>query len=477
MITYPKIILDVGELVEFTNEDIVSASILQEINPVSITLPISTFEVKLYSEDGRFSIFSGGEFYDSLSKRQPMLVYESIEGTDHFLGKFYLNTWENSGEYELDFTCFDIIGVLNATEYDGGFYPNNITLEDILSDLLDPLNIEFSIIDEASKTVELRGWIPPGNYRDALQQICFAAGVTAQSYRSKILKIGAIILPGNNVDEIYDRTILQTDKAIDQAVILLPLVTSIELLSHEYAKGAEFRATEGGDERIDEGNDYRITYGDFTLVSETIFSEILLPGVYKIVFDKPYYNVVATGTGYLSIYRETEGGDERVSENDEYRIVAGDYEYGPNCLYLTVYEPGGAILVTGYPWIDSSRSYLFEESDLGEDITENVLCIKEATMISSENAQSILNKLRDYYRQRYSQNITLFAKEADTNFYGAGIYGTGVYSALKNVGVGDTVLVDVYSTYKLLALIEKVDLDLTGGFKNNLDVVGIEYTT
>jgi len=474
-ITYPVVIMDVGEIVEFTNEEIVSADIVQEINPISVELPISTFEFSVYSEDARFSIFSGGEFFSSLSKRQPMMVYENIDGTNHFMGKFYLDDWESTGQYELAFKCVDIIGVLDATKYDGGFWPTATTLEDILYEILNPLNIEYTIIDESIKSIEIKGWIPPGTYREAIQQVCFAAGVTARSARSETLNIVWTRLPINNPDNVYDMAIGEADRTMDQSVKLLPLVTSIELISHEYSKGADFRATENGDGRITEGGDERITNSIYTLVSEDIFSETLTPGFYKIVFDKPYYNVAVEGVGYVPIYRITEGGDERQTEGSESRIIPGDYEFGPNCLYLTVYEPGGEVLVTGYPWVDSKQAHKFTEADIGEGVAKNALQIPDATMISLDNAETILNRVRDYFRQRYTQNVNLFTDGADTEFYGTKNYGSGTYASVKNPRVSNTVLIDVYAGSKLLAMIEKMDFDMTGGFRTNAEVVGIEY--
>jgi hypothetical protein len=307
------------------------------------------------------------------------------------------------------------------TDYDGGFWPTPTTLKTVLNQVLPPKDILY-ILDATIEDNEISGWNPPGDYRRALQQICFAAGAVASCARSDKLVISPIELPY----QLYDGKLHNSQKLKSQPIELLKLVTSIELVSHTYTAGTEL---------------------------QTIFDKYLEAGSHKIVFNEPYYNIIVDGPGFVPGLLLLENGDFFTFENGDHLVVSGEYIFdSPNSLRLEMQE-AGQVTVTGYPWIDSKRSYTFYESGLTEYSNKNALVISEATMVSEANAQTVLDRLRDYYRQRYKQTITLLPSAFQT----------------KDILASSTLF-----DKTILGFVQKMVMNLTGGYLQITDIRGIE---
>jgi hypothetical protein len=218
---------------------------------------------------------------------------------------------------------------------------------------------------------------------------------------------------------------MDTDKAQDQSVGLRPLITSIELVSHNYSQGAEL---------------------------QTIFDEYLEAGSHKIIFEQPYYNIIVDGPGYTPQLLAREDGELFARADGENLEIGGEYNFGPNALYLEMQE-AGQITITGYPWVDSKKAFRFTETGVTEHDNKNALKISDATLVSEDMAQTVLNQLRDYYRQRYIQDFDLFP---------------------TTVKIGDIILINSFFGKKLLGKVHEMELDLSGGYMAKTSIIGIE---
>jgi hypothetical protein len=132
--------------------------------------------------------------------------------------------------------------------------------------------------------------------------------------------------------------------------------------------------------------------------------------------------------------------------------VSGEYIFGPNSISLNLQE-AGTVVITGYPWLDSKRSYIFRETGVTEYANKNALKISDATLVSDTNAQAVLDQTRDYYRQRYVQTVKLLP------------------SAIKPT---DIVLTNTFYNKKILANVKKMSIDMTGGHLATTEIFGIE---
>lgn len=404
----------------FTNKDIIDAEVVQEINPSSIQLPISEFTMRFINPYSGFTMFSG-ESYELISQRLPVIV-KLDTGVVEYMGKFYLQKWVNKENNVVEITALDILGVLDYTDYDGYFWAESTLLNDVLDAILTPIDVSYNL-DASLLAVEVAGWIPPCTCREAVQQVMIASGAIAISAGSDVLEIVPAILPTDS----YDMELSDTNKSMQEDIELNPLVTKIELVSHEYSVDDELT---------------------------TIFNETLDAGTYKIIFEEPYYEVIITGPGYAVLTLALESGDDFVLEDGSTLLeIGGEYIMGSNSLYLDV-QSEGEVTVTGYKWLDSKRSFIFNETVEIEWQNKNTKTIRDATMVNLDNAQTVLDFIRDYYRLRYRQGIK--------------IYDTTV---LPNT----LTLASTLNDKQILGIVTKRVVNMSKGYISNLDILGLEY--
>jgi hypothetical protein len=406
-----------SETIEFSRDQILAANLVEENTPISIEIPVSTLTFKLYVSDNSFSMFSDSS--TALIEKLPILAYESIDGDVRLLGKFYLKKWKNTQEHQIEFTAIDIIGVLENTDFDGVFFSDATLVSEALTQILTPINVSFELSDDFVDS-SVKGWIPSGNYREALQFLCFAGNAITSTARSENLVINSISIP----ELFYDAKLKDSEKK-NVGIEFLPLISKIELVSHNYTQ-------------------------QDTL--ETIFEKYLEAGSHKIVFSKPYTGVVVDGPGYTQSVLGTEGGDTLGTEYGDSLEAGGEYNINSNSVYLTI-STAGTVTITGYPWLDSQRSFVFNEDGVTEADNKNTILISDATLVNVDNGQDILDNLINYYRQRYIQNVKIFPT--------------------VNVQTGDIVLSGTIYNNKILAYVRKMEIDMIGGFLAKTEIHGL----
>ena len=483
MITYPILRLYLlGEVIEFRDRDIIEAKVTYEINPLSMELPASTAEVSIYTTNSDFNPFSDAIYFQALKINTPADLVEYVNGTEIYIGRFYINEWNNPSIGVIKFYLQDAIGSMDSIMFDGLFYeqPTNIsTIVNVLN-LQAPCDI---VIDPAIYNVELKGYIPKDvSLRAALQQVCFAAGAYAKTQGTNQILIkparfadsGAVVIPayyGNlsaiaypsrayptrayptraypiygvviytpsicryddiNVrysDIIVDDVITDLEKLDKQELTILPIVTRIELTTHNYIKSNE---------------------------AEVIIDSLLAPGDYKIVYDKPYDDVFVDG-----------------------EVIA--LEYGTNSVSFNV-PSATQVTITGYPydnapqklvWVNPQSQQDYFEGALYDAITSkyddpnclygrlysvnvapNNWSITDATLISDNNGQTVLNCLTKYAQETYKQTITALAD--------------------KDIDLGMLYLVDSLYGKQIIAGAEQITINLSGGNLKETRLIGIE---
>lgn len=469
-ITFPIVRLNINnQTIEFRDTDIIDAEVVQEIHPIGIELPASSATIRIYITDPRFSPFSEGEFYDELVNNLTVDVYESIDEEEVYLGRFYLAEWRNPSEHEFEFVCQDAVGVLDSIVFDGMFWETAVSLEEAVGTVLNPAGIPY-MIDEEIASRPLKGYLPAGKTREALQQILFAGravAITAQSDKIVITDAG---LPAGGMNEAvqyygdplygaaffgdaqYDGVITSSDKTDKQKLQIEPLVTGIQLVSHDYAK---------------------------SLTQEEIFKLWLEPGDHKLPFPKPFYDVTAEGVGATPAYLMTENPTPTAITTEDNRILSfeGAFEFGANYIFLHV-KTAGNVIVRGYPWLDNKLSFVYDESEATKQFSSgvvygeptygesyyakfwqvsaspNVWKVDQATLVSADIAPLVMEKLITFAKLRYRQDVTLFPRE--------------------DVKPGNIELVDSLYDKDINGIVKRTVSDLTGGFLIDTELIGAE---
>jgi hypothetical protein len=443
---------------EFVGTDFISAKLVEEFSPLSITLPVSALEFSIFSDDVAFSIINPTGDFEQFATQQPVSLYEIVDGTQVFLGQFYLEDWSNKSENVKNFTCVDILGVLDKYEYMGGIWLTAVTVADLVADVLDAIGVVYDI-DPDLAIVELTGWLPIMTVREALQQIAFAAGAYVLSPRQNSIVMGRLTQVSQNTNGIrcgvaasdqsrvwgmrwrgaqsyvftstgYTTTGLRSGvgksdqsrvwqrkfrpsqweniqttldiPSTDQAgrkVTLRPQVTGVEVIGHD------------------------IVAGDGTL---ELLNQAMVVGTHEIHFSQPVHTLSITG-GTIT-------------------------ESGANYAVINV-ATAGTVVLAGLVYVVTDTLY-GEYLPPSSSRKDNIVKITDATLVTSGNGATICLAVFDYYQQRYRQNFKMFAPGSSAR-------------------VGATVnLETLYSNY-LYGVIEKMTTNLTGGAVADTEVVGI----
>lgn len=408
------------DTIRFAEGDIRNATMIEEINPVSIEMPSNSLDFNIYSSVGDFNIIDPQGFYLLLQQKQKVDVYENIDGSDVFMGRFYLDNWNVISDNEMHFECIDAISLLEKITYHGGFWHtpqafniDEIESEDLIDDIMTEAGIEYTF-DSNLEGITLEGWLPTGNSREALKQFCFAVGGYATCSRSKTIDIIQADLASNLS---IDKTLAFSEVRIE-SIVLMPLVTSVELFWYRFAR------TLGLDNSGDGNTDTNLK---------------------KLIEDG---DILPTGDYFIDLYPD----------------IAFHYDYDPNttptATLTNIYNAGAYITFTvtvqgtyalrmiGF-YKPSTLPYLTE---LESFTRENKIVIDSATMITEGNYETIGDWVLSYYQQRHRAKVKLF---------GTQIYPGECVSLETNV-----------SGKRVLGLIEKIRTNLSGGFISEIEIIG-----
>lgn len=500
--TFPIIQLHINnETVEFRDKAVIEAEAVQEIHPVGIELPSSTARIRVWldntvvDEEGRtlrdkFSPFSDGIYYQSMTTGLIVDIRESMSGVEHVIGRFYLQEWRNPKQGELELVCVDAIGTLDNKTYLGNFYELPTSVSTIIADIMKSVDVGYEI-EPAVASKQLKGYLP-GNktLRESLQHVLFACGAYAVTAGSDKICIKQGIIPlakvvetisyydsasakydTSNVlysDQVVDIFITDDEKTDSQELTIQQLVTAVEITSHDYAKGT---------------------------VEEEIFSAMLTPGDYMVVYPKPYHWVSASGIGDVITYLGTANGEWLIdpASTDDYILgytIYGEFEFGVNYVYLHVpaADPMPEVKVVGKPWLAGTQvfewinpegvrnyneGFAYDASNAIYNLSTyrrdwsvyappNVWKIDNATLLpfirtgNEETVNLALARIAEYAKLRYQQNSKLFPR--------------------SDVKPGKLAVIDSLYGKDIVGVVERLVSNLSGGYLIDAELVGVERT-
>jgi hypothetical protein len=348
--------IDFGTLIYFTAEDIKAASVVEQVNPLSLELPVNVFELELFSSDATFSIINPTGDYAALQERQPLDVYESIDGNLIYIGQFFLEKWENPSNNKVKFRAVDMLGVLDSIPYLGGIWTTATTAGELIDAIMTVANIPYDL-DSSLTATEIKGWMPISSCREALQQVAVAIGAYVTCTRAGVVRILPFILAEDVTS--FEGEITAADKAlIDQSLTLTPLVTKVEVTSHLFVNDS---------------------------TSRTLYNGTLPAGDSLIQFSEPARS--------LSI-----SGGTITASGANYAVVNR--------------SASGTTTLTGLGYTDTKR-VTTESLTVGAGVSQKVIKVENATLINPDNVAVIAERMFDYYQQRYLQKVKLFASEIE----------------------------------------------------------------
>lgn len=380
-----------GSELNYSADSVVKANLLEELDPISSEISINTCNFTLFDASKDFNILNPGGKYSLLQTQQEIIVKEKKDSIYINMGTFYLNTWKSEDETQISFETFDAIGILDQTDFkDGRIYVNELA-GNIIDDIMASAGwTKYTVSSEVRETV-LSGYIPICTHREALQHVAFATRAVCDCSRS-------------NKVNIY-RSETTADTRVSESRIFL---ASNRISVKKYVSGVN------------------ITMHSYSISpdTKTVFEGTITAGNSEILFSNPCTNLsIAGGT-----------------------IIESGVNYA-----IVHMEMTGECTITGNEYTDTTSTFVKSIDNINTGEINNTVSIKDATLVSKNNAYLVSIHVLDYYQNRkvVEQKIIL-----DNERVGRWINTKSQY----NMWVSGAV--------------ESQNIDLAGGFISEVKVVG-----
>lgn len=205
--------IEYGIKVEFSGNELRAAKCIQEIDPISTSVPINIFD---------FAVDSKKNIEFSFQAKQPInLIFDGETKAVTFV-----KNAKRKSKTIWDIKSEDYIGLMDSISFNGGIYVNKSAVE-LLGEIFAVAKVPYNIIGTFND-IYLSGYIPYTTCRNALMQVIFAMGVVADTSNSDAVNIFS--LSQDVSQEIPKRRIMVGQSFADET-----RVTAVELVSHVYS--------------------------------------------------------------------------------------------------------------------------------------------------------------------------------------------------------------------------------------------------
>lgn len=348
-----------GGTLTFEGDNLISANIIEELDPLSNELSINTLDFVSFATDDRFNILNPTGIYRTFQETQPIKAYKIAEENLTEMGTFYLESWENESEKSMKIKGIDLIGILDKSEYMGGIY-NNVSAVTLIQAILAKANVtNYTITDITEETIT--GYLPICTCREALQQILFVLGAVADCSRSDAINIYKLA-PTQTPNVIEKNQIIKDTKEVKQGEI----VTGISVRTHTYKEKLE---------------------------TEPVYEEELSQGTYTIRFENPATNLtIENGTIIEAGYN--------------YAIITAT---GSGTQSSSRYRGNRNVLISGNTFDDLTSTITI--TDGKQHDKTNILTIEDCTLINTSNANSVATNVLNYYQSMYENTFDMIMED------------------------------------------------------------------
>lgn len=294
--------------VVFSGSEIKSANIIEEIDPISATLPSNNLDFAIYSESAEFSILNPTGLLSKLQEDQKVDVYEYIDGVRNYMGRFYLKEWDAKTANIMNVSAVDVITLLDEIDFAGTSYIGvatymntaNIDADDLLDEIMGNVSFSYSL-DATLQSVSMNGAIFKGSVREALSQYCFALNAYATTARSSAISILPASIPTTSAI-----TLSQSDLS-SKLITLAKEVLNVELNYWNFTTidTIKYNSSTGDDDpTVEIFSDTTLATGDYIFYMDNIIQEYDQTGTATITskVEKPmFYSFTCSVTGTFSL--------------------------------------------------------------------------------------------------------------------------------------------------------------------------------
>lgn len=335
--------IDYGQVLVWSKNNLLNANALEEVDLAGAELTIGTLDFTVYDENQGFNMLNPLGIYAYLQQKQVLNVRESVGGVMRKMGKYYLDTWENTSATIAKFAAVDIFGLFDSVEYVTSSMWVGTAASTVFANIFAAASFTAYTVDSTIAAKLVYGYIPIVTVKEALHQLCIA--LNAACY--------------------VDRLGVVTIKELPTSVTANE-ITASQIMGKPTLKQSSLT------------NSVAVTAYSFTLAtSATIYTESLAIGAYAVRFDNPCTTLSITGA----------------------TITAS----GINYANITV-ATAGTVTITGRKYQPQTKTYTYEESGLTA-ATRSQAKVDKVYLISSNNAASVAQFIYTDYQRRITQSF------------------------------------------------------------------------
>lgn len=325
---------------------LVSATVLEEIDPTNSQVAINTSQFKIYDPSETFEITNPKGFYASLQQRQRVVLYAKVNGVEMQMAEHFIKSWSTSERTLSTFDCQDLLGVLDGINFKGNLY-YNVSVADIIDELMAVGGVTNYYVSDDIADITLSGVIKPMSVRKAIQQVMMACCGTADTSRVSGINFYKISTATTTVIE-KERKLTSNEPKVEQG----QEVTDVSITCHNYMLESD---------------------------SSQAYKAELTAGTYEITFNDPYDSLSAVNA-----------------------TIDSSYPFGATITVLN----DGEVTVDGYKYTDNS--YTVTKSKNGvSDLDRVQKSITDATLISPSNVGMVADRLFAVYQYRLNHDVKI----------------------------------------------------------------------
>lgn len=354
--------------------------------------------------------------FDLISNRDIEFSFQDRQSVEVYFGgvlkaKTFIKDFKRKSKTQWTISTEDYIGLMESVPYVGGIYEDAEAV-DVLQDIFSVAKVPFEIQQGAFDGIKISGFIPYTTCREALMQVAFAMGAVVDTSNRQNVYVSVL---EESLSQVVPLNRIMQGQSFDKETKM----TAFELIAHQFRKTDEsvvlYEASKSG-------------------TGTQIF----------VKFSNPIHDLAITN-------------GEIVKSGANYAIINAN-----NGCVLSgkKYEHNKVIKRKENPLVLSTD-------------TENIISIENATLVSVQNVDNLIEKCYNYYNKNRAVNLKIVeGKHTKKNGekYGRDKYGLFKYGNEpsgfeydKTVNVGDLVEVETEYLGNIEGRVIKQSFNLNGG--------------
>lgn len=262
----------------YSKKELCSYEHLQEVDPISSSLPKSEISFSIDNSDNSYNPNNLDGLSKYLIERQEIKSRYGykINGRTEWIdcGTFYISEWDApQGGMTADFTARDLLEFMTSTYYYGVYVPNGISLYDLAVAVLQDANLPIGddgqvkwVIDESLNDIYTVAPLPIDTHANCLQLIANAGGCAMYQDRKGVLHIEPIEMSDTDYGITHFNSYSKSD------ITLSKPLKQVEVPCYSYSISTDRNELYKGTMVISGTQDVLISYsGAATDITATIY--------------------------------------------------------------------------------------------------------------------------------------------------------------------------------------------------------------